>query len=706
MGLSPTQATHLVDKRAAGGFLRPLRHRKQEPATGDEFHPRRPLAAGQRVGVQVAESKVRAEDVAELVALVEGKIATRRSQVAARAACGLARFSQGIVEREAWRRRAIPRGRALRRRGVGRESKRRRRLSRGKDQRRGLLGRPDHEGVARKSGPSSSTGCCAKSSLRLTNDWPLRQIHDRSGPTRRRPHARGPRLRGNPRSGRRRDAHAARRSRLRAAPFRILRSGARASRDARRSRSRHGCRFYVMPAMDTAELLRPRRSAACSGTLECGPSETPSRRLRRARSRAARPGATRSRRSRTYAALNSLQRTVTDAIDERGNVLDRASPALGRIARLAQAQPTRAIAWGPSFAPLNMPKAIQDPCDGSRRPFRRSDQGRIFGRVPGIVHDTSSSGRRCSSSRWPRSRRTTGFAPCDRRGSARSNACCGVVATRRRARARSRSRGRAREPRPPVRQVAGRARDGRVAPSCARSRLVDRAAAIRCWPMRRSADDRAGRIRAPHGHQRADMAADGQLQDGRTLRCNGVRGYAIPAAMGSRIGRFETCRRHRRRAVDRAQRLNVLGASRAYGEILSLASDRLLYLVRRNRRGTEQFRAALAIAALERLMSAGAFGIVTTHATNSNFSRTRGGVKNASGASIRHVPATFQLDVGTPGQSLAFPWPARSASRTRCRRAERLLGIRASWSTTGVTELALRASEMQRERDGLFGRRR
>jgi len=146
MGFSPTQATQLVDT-CAGGFLRPLRHRKQEPATGANFISAT-SRAGQPSGVQVAESKVARGDVAELVRFwSKGQIATR-DRKSLSSACGWRGSPKAIVEREGLAQTTIPARSRLRRRVLPESNVSR--LSRGKDQRRGLLGRPDHEASREK----------------------------------------------------------------------------------------------------------------------------------------------------------------------------------------------------------------------------------------------------------------------------------------------------------------------------------------------------------------------------------------------------------------------------------------------------------------------------------------------------------------------------------------------------------------------------
>ncbi len=97
-------------------------------------------------------------------------------------------------------------------------------------------------------------------------------------------------------------------------------------------------------------------------------------------------------------------------------------------------------------------------------------------------------------------------------------------------------------------------------------------------------------------------------------------------------------------------------------EMLDGANERTLLVVDEIGGGTEPSAgAALAIAMLERLLACGARAVVSTHSVELKlFAHAAPGVANAS---VRFDPATFaptfELDVGTPGQSLAFPLATR-----------------------------------------------
>jgi DNA mismatch repair protein MutS2 len=479
-----------------------------------------------------------------------------------------------------------------------------------------------------------------------------------------------------------------------------------------------GADFYVMPAMDTAELTQAAALGRVLGTLELravgdavASAASAHAAARLAQSDALAPILA------PYAALNSLQRTVTDAIDERGNVLDRASPALGRIRRgLAQAQHDARDRVGAIVRSAKYAKAIQDPVVTVREGrFVVPIKVEFSGEFPGIVHDTSSSGQtlfveplaaletnnRLRTLRIEEEREVqrvlAELSQLVGEHAAQIEVNVDVLASLDLLCAKS--------------QVA-RAMDA-VAPELREEPGLSIVAgrhpllADRAVPQTIELDESA-RL----------MVISGPNMGGKTvtLKTAGLfvamayAGMQIPAAMGSRIGRFE----HVVADIGDEQSI-ALNASTfsahlvRMGEILSLASDRLLYLVDEIGGGTEpNSGAALAIAALERLMSAGAFGIVTTHATELKlFAHAAAGVKNAS---VRFDPdtfrPTFQLDVGTPGQSLAFPLArALGVSDAIVERAERLLDSRELEYERALTELAVRASEMQRERDGLAGER-
>ncbi|MBC5816254.1 MAG: hypothetical protein GIW97_06900, partial [Candidatus Eremiobacteraeota bacterium] len=96
-----------------------------------------------------------------------------------------------------------------------------------------------------------------------------------------------------------------------------------------------------------------------------------------------------------YKQLKELISALTDAIDERGAVLDRASPALGRIRRsLVTSQNDARDKVSAMLRSSKYANAIQDAVvtirDGR---FVVPIKAEFSGEFPGIVHDTSSSGQ-------------------------------------------------------------------------------------------------------------------------------------------------------------------------------------------------------------------------------------------------------------------------------------------------------------------------
>jgi DNA mismatch repair protein MutS2 len=188
-------------------------------------------------------------------------------------------------------------------------------------------------------------------------------------------------------------------------------------------------------------------------------------------------------------------------------------------------------------------------------------------------------------------------------------------------------------------------------------------------------------------------------------------GLQIPAAIGTRIGRFTQA------IVDIGDEQSIAANASTFSahvdrmrEILGAAQERMLYLVDEIGAGTEPSAgAALAIAMLEHLLAARARGIVTTHATELKlFAHAMPGAVNAS---VRFDPATFtptySLDVGSPGQSFSFALArARGIPDAVLQRAETLLAAEEREYERALEELAMRNAELQSAREGLERERR
>lgn len=419
-----------------------------------------------------------------------------------------------------------------------------------------------------------------------------------------------------------------------------------------------------------------------------------------------------------YVPLRDVQRAIGDAIDDRGNVVDRASPALGRIRRsLIQAQNDARDRVGAVLRSSRYAKAIQDHVvtmrDGR---FVVPIKAEFGGEFPGIVHDTSASGQ------------TLFVEPLS------------TLDVNNRVRTL-----RIDEEREVARVLAELSR--RVGSDAAAiERNVDVLAALDVLVAKAGVAQAMDAIepelsdapevvirdgRHPLLAQRAVpqspslddatpvLVISGPNMGGKTVALKMVGlfvamaycGMQLPAAGGTRIGRFE------RMLADIGDDQSIVANASTFSahlqrmrEMLDGADGRTLVIVDEIGGGTEPSAgAALAVAMLERILASGARAVVTTHATELKlFAHATPGVSNAS---VRFDPKTFRptfhLDVGAPGQSLAFPLaqtigiPAEIVER-----AQHLLDSRERDYESALAELALRAAELQAERDALEAQRR
>lgn len=414
-----------------------------------------------------------------------------------------------------------------------------------------------------------------------------------------------------------------------------------------------------------------------------------------------------------YRPLKDLKRAITDAIDERAIVLDRASPALGRIRKsLQNAQReardrVNALVRAPKYA-----RAIQDAVvtirDGR---FVVPVKTEFSADVPGIVHDTSSSGatlfveplavldwnNRVRTLQIDEEReiarilaqlsRETGAQAAQIETNVEMLAQLDVLVAKARLAQSMDARA------PELFDDAG------VTVQNGRHPLL----AERAVPQSLSLDE-ATRL----------MVISGPNMGGKTVALKMVglfvlmtyAGMQVPAADGTRIGRFS------RIFADIGDEQSILANASTFSahlarmrDIFALAGPQSLVLVDEIGGGTEPSSgAALAIAMLERLLAVRACAIVTTHSTELKlFAHETQGVINAS---VRFDPQsfapTFHLDVGTPGQSLAFPL-ARSLGlgADMIGRAEELLSSRDRDYERALTELAGLNANLQQERDAL-----
>lgn len=414
-----------------------------------------------------------------------------------------------------------------------------------------------------------------------------------------------------------------------------------------------------------------------------------------------------------YTPLEDLRRVLGDAIDERDLVLDRASPALGRIRRsLAQAQADARDRVGGILRSAKYAKAIQDFVVTIREGrFVVPVKAEFSREFPGIVHDTSASGQtlfveplaaletnnRLRTLRIDEEREVERIlAELSRRVGERAAA---IEAN--------------------VEMLA--AVDLLVAKAQVARSMEAVAPALEDGPVVRIDEGRHPLLGAHAVPQSLVLdettrllVISGPNMGGKTVTLKMVglfvamtyAGLQVPSGCATSIGRFA------RVIADIGDEQSIAANASTFSvhldrmrEILGAADERTLAIVDEIGGGTEPAAgAALAIAMLEWLLVAHARGIVTTHATEVKlFAHAADGVANAS---VRFDPQTFvptyQLDLGAPGQSLAFALArARAIDESIVRRAQGLLDSSEREYERALEELALRNAELAAERDAL-----
>ncbi len=472
--------------------------------------------------------------------------------------------------------------------------------------------------------------------------------------------------------------------------------------------------MHVLPAADTAELTQRAEIGTPLAAAEL-------RSVGDALSAAAAAWAkTRERPSgpiealtERYRPLKDLQRALVDAIDERGVVLERASPALGRIRKnIGQAQSQARDRVGALLRSAKYAKAIQDAVVTIREGrFVVPIKAEFGGEFPGIVHDTSSSGQTLF---------VEPLAALDDNNRVRT-----LLLQEEREIARI-----LQELSRQVGAVAGQIEanveilavlDVLVAKARVAAAMDAREPELLETPTLSIHDGRHPLLggRAVPQTLEIDESArliviSGPNMGGKTVALKMVglfvamtyAGMQIPAGEGSAIGCFTrvfTDIGDEQSIVENASTFSA--HIRRMRQIVAQADERSLVLVDEIGQGTEPASgAALAVAMLERLLQVRAGGIVTTHATELKlFAHQSPGVVNAS---VRFDPRsfapTYHLDVGMPGQSLAFPL-ARSLGipPELIARAESLLGTRERDYESALAELSQLNAQVQSERDAL-----
>jgi DNA mismatch repair protein MutS2 len=420
---------------------------------------------------------------------------------------------------------------------------------------------------------------------------------------------------------------------------------------------------------------------------------------------------------RGYSPLRDLGRGILDAIDERGSVLDRASPALGRIRRnLVQAQAEARDRLGSMLSSAKYAKAIQDRIVTIRNGrFVIPIKAEFSGSVPSIVHDTSSSGQTLfvePLAALDANNRVRTLQIDEEREVARIleafSRDVGAHAAQIDANVEMLAR---------IDLLAAKAEIA-VRGDCVIPELCDEPLlaiergrhpllADRAVPQSLRVDD-ATRL----------LVVSGPNMGGKTvaLKMAGLFvamaycGMQLPAAV-AHVGRLE------RVVADIGDEQSLVENASTFSahlarmrEMLDGANARTLVIVDEIGGGTEPSAgAALAVAMLERLLELGARAIVSTHSVELKlFAHATPAVANAS---VRFDPTTFaptfELDVGTPGQSLAFPLATRMGIDPQIvARAQSLLEGRERDYEAALTELALRTSELREERTRLEAERR
>ena len=412
-----------------------------------------------------------------------------------------------------------------------------------------------------------------------------------------------------------------------------------------------------------------------------------------------------------YEPLKDLQRAITDAIDERGVVLERASPALGRIRRnLQHAQAEARDRVSALLRSAKYSKAIQDSVVTIREGrFVIPIKAEFGGEVPGIVHDTSSSGQTLF---------IEPLAALDANNRLRTLRLEEEREIARILQELSRQVGahadRIERNVEMLAQIDLLVAKARVAQSmnARMPELID-SAILRIDEGRHPLlADRAVPQSLELSEETRLIVISGPNMGGKTVALKMVglfvamtySGMQIPAAAGSSIGCFTRVFADIGDEQSIAENTSTFSAHlRRMRQIISQADDRSLVLVDEIGGGTEPTSgAALAVAMLERLLQVRACGVVTTHATELKlFAHKTTGIANAS---VRFDPQTFaptyHLDVGTPGQSLAFPL-ARSQGIPGeiIARAESLLSTRERDYESALAELSDLNARLQGERE-------
>ena len=411
--------------------------------------------------------------------------------------------------------------------------------------------------------------------------------------------------------------------------------------------------------------------------------------------------------------LLDVAAAIDRAIGERGDVLDRASPALARMRRNAAhavddaRDRCAAILRQPKYA-----KAIQDAIvtmrDGR---FVIPVKAEFAAQVPGVVHDTSSTGHTLFIEPLDAldvNNRLRTLRIEEEREVARILAELSALVGSKAERAETNV-----ELLAAIDLVLARVRVAQamnaLAPVVVDEPYVD---------IRNGRHPLLGERAVPQSLRLDDdvriVIVSGPNMGGKTvaLKMLGLFvamaycGMQIPAAEGTIVGSFDYLGADIGDEQSIAENASTFSAHvRRLRGIVERSGARSLVLVDEIASGTEPASsAALAIALVEHLLERGVRGVVTTHSTEVKlFAHATPHVLNAS---VRFDPHTFtptyELDLGSPGQSLAFPLArALGLDLAVVARAEALLSESERDYDRALAELAEIRAGAAVERDAL-----
>jgi DNA mismatch repair protein MutS2 len=411
--------------------------------------------------------------------------------------------------------------------------------------------------------------------------------------------------------------------------------------------------------------------------------------------------------------LGGLARRIDDAVGEQGEVLDRASPALARIRRgVAHAIEEARARCQSLLRSSQFSKAIQDSVVTVREGrFVIPVKAEFSGAIPGVVHDTSSSGQtlfveplaalesnnRLRTLRLEEEREVA-------RVLAELSAAVGAQAAGVEANCEALAE---------IDLVLSRARLAEemraVAPS-----IVDDPRLEIYLGRHPLLGERAVPQSFTLGAEERIIVISGPNMGGKTvtLKLAGLLvlmaacGMHLPCGEGTTVGGFTrvACGIGDEQSI--AENASTFSAHvERLRTILDGADERTLILIDEIASGTEPAAgAALGVAILEYLLAAGSRAIVTTHATELKlFAHSTAGVVNAGARfDARTYAPTYELDIGSPGQSLAFPLArALGLAPAIVDRAEALLSENERDYDKALAELAEIRGQAAAERDAL-----